>query len=437
MKFGFSHRILAGFVGMIILLILVGYLSSMATKSLQKVPQAIMKENVSSLKAAEELEIALLNQRGLVSSYFLDNNISWLRTLEERKKDVDAWFKRAQEAALTERERKILQDILTLYKAYDNQRDRAVRLYQTGNSAEATRILLHDMKNSLDSLYQRCEDLILANEELIAKAEAVSKREAFGMSILIWLVIVVMLCLGLIMGFFISRKISEQLIRSVKMATLGQLSANIAHEIRNPLTSIKMRLYSLEEELENDHTAREDINVISEEINRMERTVKDFLDFARLPQPNLQKCDINQILEGTISLLYPRANLYNIQIQKRLDTLPFELEVDKEQMRQGFLNIMLNSIEAMPNGGALEITSTKNKNKKLKDVLEIKIKDTGSGISPEFKKKLFEPFFTTKTEGTGLGLFIASRIIQLHKGTIEVESRLGEGTTMTVELPIG
>lgn len=421
---------------MAILSIFVGYFAFVTTSNLQKVSRAIMKENVSSLKAAEELELALLNQKGLVSSYFLDGNVAWLKTIEEKKKDFDNWFKNAQDVALTVEEKRILKGISGLYKTYDNQRNRAIRLYQAGNIIEAKRVLLNDMKNSIDYLYQKCEDLILANEALISKAEESSQRNVVTMTSLIWITILITLCLGAFLGFFIARKINEQLVRSAKMATLGQLSASIAHEIRNPLTSIKMRLYSLGEELKSNSVTKDDMNVIDEEISRMEKTVKNFLDFARPPELNLQKCDINQIIEGTVGLLLPKANSQNIQIKKTLKAPVSEIEIDKEQIRQVFLNVMLNAIEAMPNGGALEITTDKQTDKESKDILEIKVKDTGSGISSDLKRRLFEPFFTTKSEGTGLGLFIASRIIQMHKGAIGVESQPGKGTTVIVRLPI-
>jgi CHASE3 domain sensor protein len=240
-RFTFSHRIIAGFAIMAVLSVLIGYFAFITTGNLQKISSAIMKENVSSLKAAEELEIALLNQKGLVGNYLLDGNFAWLKTLDEKKKDFDTWFKNAQGVALTAEEKRILQDIHSIYKAYDNQRNRAVKLYQSNNVVDARRILANDMRNSVDSLYQKCEDLILVNEALIAKAEISSKKNVFRMTALIWLTIIGTLCLGGIMGFFMARKINEELVRSAKMASLGQLSATVAHEIRNPLTAIKMR----------------------------------------------------------------------------------------------------------------------------------------------------------------------------------------------------
>lgn len=436
MNLTFIHRIIGGFSAIAILSILVGYFAFIATSDLQKVSNAIMKENVSSLKAAEELELALLNQKGMVSSYFLDGNPAWLRTLEDRKKDFNSWFKKSQDVALTDNEKNILQDVAILYKAYDRQRNKAIQLYQSGNTPEAKNILLNDMKISIDILYQKCEDLILANETLIAKAEVVSRGNVVRMTAIIWSTIVITLMLGSVTGLFISRRINEQLVRAAKLASLGQLSANVAHEIRNPLTSIKMRLYSLKEESKRNLPFSEDLNVINEEIRRMEGTVTNFLDFARPPELNLRTEDIGQILEGTINLIAPKAHSQNIIIQKQLHGFPLELEIDKEQMRQVFLNIMLNAIEAMPGGGTLKIGTANSEDKKSSRVLEIGISDTGMGILPEIKNKVTEPFFTTKAEGTGLGLFIASRILKMHKGSLDIDSQSGQGTTITIRIPV-
>jgi signal transduction histidine kinase len=436
-KFTFSHRIIAGFAIMAVLSVLIGYLAFITTGNLQKISSAIMKENVSSLKAAEELEIALLNQKGLVSNYLLDGNFAWLKTLEEKKKDFDTWFKNAQSVALTESEKRILRDIFNMYKIYDNQRNRAIKLYQANNVLDARRILANDMKNSVDSLYQKCEDLLLVNEMLIAKAETSSKKNVFRMTAIIWLTIIGTLCLGGIMGFFIARKINEELVRSAKMASLGQLSATVAHEIRNPLTAIKMRLYSLQDQVKSNTDSKEDMLIINEEINRLEKIIKNFLDFARPPELKLEVCDISNVLQSVINLVKSKAESSNIRIENRIEASLPGIKVDKEQMRQVFLNIMLNAIDVMPKGGIIELKASFNgHNKKQNGLLKVEIKDTGQGMDPDLKNKLFEPFITTKEQGTGLGLFIASRIVKLHKGDIVVDSAPGKGTIVTVGLPI-
>jgi signal transduction histidine kinase len=436
MRISISHRIVIGFILVVVLSLLVGYFAFLSTKNVQRISRAILRENVSSLKAAEELELALLNQKGIVASYFLDNDASWLDTLEERKKDFSDWFKKASDVALTSAEKDILKDIKDLYKIYDIQRNKAIKLYQDGNYAAGRKVLLNDLKKSLDDLYQKCEDLILANEILISNAEGYSQKHANTMLALIWLIIIATLALGGFMGFLFSKRINEQLIRSAKMATLGEMAANIAHEIRNPLTSIKMRLYTLQDQIQHNHSANEDATIIGEEIERMENTVKNFLDFSRLPEPSLQRGDIHQTIDSIINFILPKAKSQEVEIKKDFRATSSELNIDKEQMRQVFLNIMLNAIEAMPKGGVLEIKTQDAYDGKIKDAVQIVIKDSGVGIAAENQKKLFEPFFTTKTEGTGLGLFISKKIVHMHKGIIDVASQEGQGATFTIALPL-
>lgn len=436
MNLSFNHRIIGLFLIMTVLSIFVGYFAFISIKSMQKFSRAIMKENVSSLKAAEELELALLSQKGFVASYFLDGNASWLRILEDKKNDFKIWFKKAREVALTDNEKIILRDILLMYSSYDKQRNRAIRLYQNGNLSEAKDLLLNDIKLSLDKLYEKCEDLILANEMIIAQAEQLSQSNVSRMIAVIWSTVIATIFLGGLLGFFISRKFNEQLIRAAKMSSLGQVAANVAHEIRNPLTSIKMRVYTLGEELRNNSSAKEDLNIISEEMCRMEKIVQSFLDFSRLPPPNFQRCDLERIFEEIVKLVLPKARSQNIEIKKRSAFLLPETIADKEQIRQVFLNIVLNAIESMPQGGVLEVSSSVISNRKGLEVIEIKVRDTGCGIAKEIIKKISEPFFTTKAEGTGLGLFIASKIVERHKGNIIISSEQKKGTSVNINLPL-
>src|SRR3989338_8212555 len=394
MKITFSHRIIGAFLTIAVLLIFVGYFAFVTASNLQKVSRAILKENVSSLKAAEELEIALLSQKGLVGSYFLDSSPSWLKTLEDRKNDFEIWFHRAQEVALTANEKEILKAIFSIYRDYDNQRSRAIRLFREGNTQEAKRILLTDMKNSTDSLYQKCEELIFANEALIAEAESSSRERAGRMTLVIWVTIAVTLLLGGFMGFFTARKINEQFVRSAKMASLGQLSANIAHEIRNPLTSVKMRLYTLREELKENVSAKEDIAVIYEEIGRMEKTVKDFLNFAKLPAPDLQRSKITPLIESVLSLLAPKATGHNVQIRREFNSENLEAVIDKEQIRQALMNVVLNAIEAMPSCGMITIGAGIREHKGVGRAVYIAVKDNGGGIPAHLQRKIMEPFYT-------------------------------------------
>ena len=228
------------------------------------------------------------------------------------------------------------------------------------------------------------------------------------------------------------RKTESQLIRSEKLAALGQLAAGIAHEIRNPLTSINILIHSLRERLPSENSQQEDLKVIEEEIHRMNEIVDQFLRFAKPASPLLEKTDVLSIFEETLQLLRPQIEKQRIVVEKEFQALPM-IQMDPEQMKQAMLNLLLNAIQAMPEGGQLTM---KGQNSKDGQWIHLSIEDSGMGISPEDIDKLFDPFFSTKEGGIGLGLSITHRIIDQHHGKIEVENAPEKGTIFTVWLPI-
>jgi signal transduction histidine kinase len=228
------------------------------------------------------------------------------------------------------------------------------------------------------------------------------------------------------------RKTEAQLIRSEKLAALGQLAAGIAHEIRNPLTSINILIHSMTENLPSGDSHKEDLEVIEEEINRINEIVDQFLRFAKPAPPLLEKADILSVLEETLQLLRPQIEKQRIVVRKEFQTLPI-IQMDREQMKQAILNLLLNAIQAMPAGGHLTL---KAKNSEDGQLIRLSIQDSGIGIPGDDLNKLFDPFFSTKEGGIGLGLSITHRIIDQHHGKIEVESVPGKGTVFTVWLPI-
>jgi len=228
------------------------------------------------------------------------------------------------------------------------------------------------------------------------------------------------------------RKTEAQLIRSEKLAALGQLAAGIAHEIRNPLTSINILIHSLRERLPSENSQQEDLKVIEEEIHRMNEIVDQFLRFAKPSSPFLEKTDVLSIFEETLQLLRPQIEKQRIVVEKEFQALPM-IQMDPEQMKQAMLNLLLNAIQAMPQGGQLTLSG---RNSKEGQWIHLSIEDSGMGISPEDIDKLFDPFFSTKEGGVGLGLSITHRIIDQHHGKIEVENAPEKGTIFTVWLPI-
>jgi signal transduction histidine kinase len=228
------------------------------------------------------------------------------------------------------------------------------------------------------------------------------------------------------------RKTEAQLIRSEKLAALGQLAAGIAHEIRNPLTSINILIHSMRERLPSENFQQEDLKVIEEEIHRMNEIVDQFLRFAKPASPFLEKTDALSIFEEILQLLRPQVEKQRIRVEKEFQALPMIL-IDREQMKQAMLNLLLNAIQAMPGGGQLTLSG---RNSEDGQWIHLSVQDSGLGISPEDIDKLFDPFFSTKEGGIGLGLSITHRIIDQHHGKIEVESTPGNGTLFTVWLPI-
>jgi two-component system sensor histidine kinase AtoS len=228
------------------------------------------------------------------------------------------------------------------------------------------------------------------------------------------------------------KKAEAQLVRSEKLAALGQLSAGIAHEIRNPLTSINILIHSMMETLPSENIHREDLRVIEGEIQRINEIVDQFLRFAKPSPPIMEKTEIPSIFNETLQLLRPQIERQRISLQKNFRSLP-PITLDKEQIKQVILNLLMNAIQAMPEGGQLQLRAEISEDHQW---MKIFIQDSGIGILPEDIKKLFDPFFSAREGGIGLGLSIAHRIIDQHHGKIEVTSHPEKGTLFTIWLPM-
>ncbi len=230
---------------------------------------------------------------------------------------------------------------------------------------------------------------------------------------------------------FTKRKIME----SERLATIGQLAANVAHELNNPLQGIVTYSSLLLEKDICDEPARRNIEKISIQANRCREIIRGLLDFSRQKKPQKTLTDINALLRRCVSLVENQALFHNIMVAQNLDeSLPM-IVVDPSQIERVFLNLIINAAEAMEDGGTLALTTSYGLNAQS---MEIEVKDSGHGISIENMQRIFNPFFTTKeiSHGVGLGLAISYGIVNEHNGEITVESEIGKGATFTVSLPI-
>lgn len=229
----------------------------------------------------------------------------------------------------------------------------------------------------------------------------------------------------------------EAAARSEHLAALGRLSAGVAHEIRTPLTSLKLFFQAMRDEgVSSEHA--EDLRIALQQVQRIENTINHFLNFARPRQPSLAEVDFHHLIDDALVIVRPRANQQEVDIRTAIAADLPRVEADVRQLGEALVNLLSNALEVMPDGGRLAIaveTETDYSAGREQRWVRIDVTDTGPGIRDEDLDRLFEPFFTTKASGSGLGLAIVRGTLERHGGTVEVHTRLGEGTTFSLYLP--
>jgi len=231
------------------------------------------------------------------------------------------------------------------------------------------------------------------------------------------------------------KNLEKKFYESQKLAAVGQLSAGIAHEVRNPLSSIKMSLQILEKRLRPEGNDLKRFKIAEKEVEHLEKLVSDILIFAKPLEPEMKKADLHAFLDNSLSMAEKEIAEKAIEVQKHYDRSISAVSFDPAMLKQALLNIYLNAIDAMERAGRL-ILSTRAVRENNQPAVAIEIEDNGSGIDAEDLPHLFNPFFTKKKYGTGLGLTQVKKIIDLHQGTIEIVSGKEKGTKIVVTLPV-
>jgi PAS domain S-box-containing protein len=227
--------------------------------------------------------------------------------------------------------------------------------------------------------------------------------------------------------------INTQLQVSERLAALGRITAGVAHEVKNPLNSMRLWLENLKESLpaEMDTNAMQAVQVLDKEIDRLDAVVKRFLDFTRPMEVRLEATQLADILREVVEVAQPQLRKSKVEVAQLLPIDVPEVYVDRGLLKQAVLNLVLNALDAMPSGGKLRLMLSRRG-----EMAEISVGDTGKGIPPENKQKIFQLFFTTRPGGSGIGLASTFRIVQLHNGSIDFTSEVGRGTTFRIELPL-
>jgi two-component system, NtrC family, sensor histidine kinase HydH len=226
-------------------------------------------------------------------------------------------------------------------------------------------------------------------------------------------------------------KLKEQLSRAQHMSSIGEMVAGVSHEIRNPLGIISSSAALLKKKIAHTEPSNAIPDIIIEEAARLNSIITDFLNFAKPRQPDFTDCNIEKVLEKNLKFLASDIQDKGYRIQREAITDLPSIKADPDMLYQVFLNILINAMQSMPSGGDIKILVTADDRQ-----VAIEFQDSGTGIADDIKEKIWNPFFTTKEKGTGLGLGIVKKIIEMHEGSIRIENRQPKGVSVTVALPI-
>jgi signal transduction histidine kinase len=304
------------------------------------------------------------------------------------------------------------------------------------------------LKQDYQPVLNACDEVVQSEQSsfraFLARSETAlgSLQKQFVLSLVLLVAFAVALALlvyrGMISPLRVRLSESEALVaRQEKLAALGALGAGVAHEIRNPLTAIKFRLFSLQKALPPELADNEDARTITDELNRLDRIVKDFLQFARPAEPNLVRIRADQVLREVQDLMKSELEPAAIRLELQISE-PAWILADRHQLKQVLINLVQNAADSIGERGTITLglkTGTASFGGKHQDAVILSVRDTGKGIPAEVQKRLFDPFFTTKEGGTGLGLAIAARIVEKHGGILRYRTELNRGTTFEIVLP--
>jgi signal transduction histidine kinase len=444
---------------------------------------SVTEKNLAAFQTAEAMEIALTNQKGFVSYYFIEGDSEWLRQLNKFRQVFLERLNEALDSAESSLETQALHQIKVEYTEYSTIKDRVIAHYQEGK--RDTGIALHkQVRDLFFTVLAHCQGYKDIHAESIRRAKSEIRKRAANLRFIAVSAICIAFSLAVLLAFVLRYQIlgpvrrltaeanrkgdnpaagdevkalshsvrgliqdvnqtqteleksRESLLQAEKLAIVGKLAASMAHSIRNPFTSVKMRLFSLNRSLELTGNQKDDFEVISEEIRHIDTIIQNFLEFSRPPKLKIQSISPSVVVDRTIQLLEHRLKSYNVRAQIERDQVLPAIDVDPEQLKELLVNIIVNACEAMTAGGSILIKEEVEQDRPHERHAIIRISDSGLGIPDAIQNKIFQPFFTTKEEGTGLGLSIASRIIKDHNGRLDVESMQGDGATFIIRLPV-
>jgi signal transduction histidine kinase len=494
MKFHISYQIIVWSLVVIALIMAGGFLIISYTYQVQDINSEIIERNIRNVRAAKELEITLHGIRAISLNYIIDRDSSWVERLREKEAEFNKGLEKARESANTREENQLISQIAALFSNYQRNLNTALFLEKHGDLVKTRALLVHGSRDLINTIESKCLSLVVLNQNSQVSYEQKIQRNNQFIRGAMYSLGIGGLILGLILGWLVARILlnpiyklvlkvrdaaGEELVEHVKMspgkeleeidrhinrmisrinqahedlrlnrellekssklAAIGRIAPAIAHEIRNPLAAIKMLIYSMKDEVGMTGEKEYDMQVILGEIDRMEGFLQSFLRYARPPEPQLKEIEIGPVIREMVHLMIPRMKQNHIELLESHTGGKICVKADVDQLKQVLMNLMLNAIEAMVEGGVLHLSTVVAQEPKAtgpSDWIRISISDTGPGIPAEVKDLLFDPFVKGKASGAGLGLSISQRIIELHHGWISAINNPDKGASFTIHLPI-
>jgi signal transduction histidine kinase len=491
MRWNMATKFSAAVVGVITLAVLSSALALLSMWQIGGLLEDTLADETSIINA-EEMEVSLLEQKGLVSSYVLSGgDRRWLDRLQTWKQSFQKGLADVRRTLHTAEEERILAEVEEIYRQLDAKRDEVISLYDRGEVEEAKTALVEVVDYRLyGQAYDLCEKFIDANQQRGDLAAAAAQRRIRAVMWTVGISVVLTIGLGiLLLGLFLRgvvlplrKMIAEarafagpgraeaaglpadelgavgiymrtlmsdvadtrstlersrsRLLSAEKLASVGKLAASVAHEIRNPLTSVKMWLFSLRKAVGGDPELDRRFDIIAEEITRLEKILRNFLDFSRPPALKPRPQCLSPLIDKTLELFGPRIEGREIRLLRaEAADLP-PVMADAEQLRQVWLNLLSNAAEATGEGGEIRISTATAAEADGRPMVVLRIENTGPAMPDDVRRRIFEPFFSTKEQGTGLGLCIAAHIMARHQGRLVLEHSTGQGTSFAVWIPV-
>ncbi|GAA4452972.1 hypothetical protein GCM10023156_23180 [Novipirellula rosea] len=447
-----------------------------------------LDEHVPSVQAAAEVKLAMLEQRGNVSAYILDNgNGIWIDRLEEKKEGFVHWLEIAKASANEAEEFEILKELELAYRAYDDRREDALRSVDQGNTTLAIQIVLVEIPVLYEVAKDACDRLLDANTGYMQQ----SVDDAYQQSLNMGWVTGSCLAVGLLLAFSISgiltigvfrplhqtavearqlalidggplgsstsedlhslpqslrsiagtlttarvdlQQSQAQLQHALKLASVGRIAAEVAHEIRSLLTTMNFCMYM--EHTKESSGLHQTFATVHSEMRRLERNFTEFLNFARSPAPQFSLCSVAQLIETSVALISPRITEKQLAVQQDLDSGLPAVCVDSDQIGQVLVNLLTNACDAAPRSSQLTIIANTECHVDGRRFVIIRVCNQGTEIPEAIRDRVFEPYFTTKPSGTGLGLAICETITRLNDGQLQLESSSAAETVFLLRIP--